>query len=58
MTLVLTKRLFQVHGSQSIEIIKDIPLVSGPGWSWKSKYTGVSENSMSFCMFGVNVEFN
>ncbi|KAF7762145.1 hypothetical protein Agabi119p4_8738 [Agaricus bisporus var. burnettii] len=33
-----------VHGSQSIEIIKDIPLVSGPGWSWKSKYTGVSEN--------------
>ncbi|KAF9034660.1 hypothetical protein BDZ89DRAFT_1130577 [Hymenopellis radicata] len=33
-----------LHGSQSIEILKKLPLVSGPGWKWKSRYTGVSEN--------------
>ncbi|KAJ7023440.1 peroxisomal dehydratase [Mycena alexandri] len=33
-----------VHGTQSIEIIKDLPLVSGPGWTMTTKYTGVVEN--------------
>jgi peroxisomal enoyl-CoA hydratase 2 len=33
-----------VHASQSIEIIKPIPTVSGEGWKWKSRYTGVTEN--------------
>lgn len=37
----------QVHGSQSIEILKPLPLSSGPGWKWKTKYTGISENSES-----------
>jgi peroxisomal enoyl-CoA hydratase 2 len=34
-----------VHGTQSIEILKQLPLVSGEGWKWKSRYTGVVENS-------------
>jgi hypothetical protein len=25
--------------------LKPLPLVSGPGWKWSTKYTGVSENS-------------
>ncbi|KAJ7178185.1 peroxisomal dehydratase [Mycena filopes] len=33
-----------VHGTQSIEIIRDLPLVSGPGWTMTTKYTGVVEN--------------
>ncbi|KXN88431.1 Peroxisomal multifunctional enzyme type 2 [Leucoagaricus sp. SymC.cos] len=33
-----------VHATQSIQIIKDIPLVSGPGWTWKTRYTGINEN--------------
>ncbi|KAF8639171.1 hypothetical protein AX17_001658 [Amanita inopinata Kibby_2008] len=33
-----------VHATQSIEILKELPLVSGPGWIWKSRYTGVVEN--------------
>jgi len=33
-----------VHGSQSIQILKDLPLVSGSGWTWTTKYTGVVEN--------------
>ncbi|KAF9077440.1 peroxisomal dehydratase [Rhodocollybia butyracea] len=33
-----------VHGSQSIEILKPLPSASGPGWKWKTKYTGLSEN--------------
>ncbi|KAJ7802522.1 peroxisomal dehydratase [Mycena olivaceomarginata] len=33
-----------VHGSQSIEILKDLPLASGDGWTWTTKYTGVVEN--------------
>ncbi|KAF8206748.1 peroxisomal dehydratase [Mycena galopus ATCC 62051] len=33
-----------VHGSQSIEILKDLPLVSGPGWTLTFKYTGIVEN--------------
>ena len=44
--LVNEKRvIFQVHATQSIEIVKDLPLVSGPGWKLKSRYTGVVENS-------------
>lgn len=34
-----------VHATQSIEVIKTLPLISGPGWKWKSRYTGVVENS-------------
>ncbi|KAF9077441.1 peroxisomal dehydratase [Rhodocollybia butyracea] len=33
-----------VHGSQSIEILKPLPLTSGDGWKWKTRYTGISEN--------------
>ncbi|KAF7297916.1 MaoC-like domain-containing protein [Mycena chlorophos] len=33
-----------VHGSQSIQILKELPLVSGPGWTWTTKYVGVAEN--------------
>jgi len=33
-----------VHATQSIEIIKPLPLVSGDGWKYKSRFTGVSEN--------------
>jgi hypothetical protein len=31
-----------VHATQSIEIIKPLPLVSGEGWSWKTRYTASS----------------
>ncbi|GJE93154.1 peroxisomal dehydratase [Phanerochaete sordida] len=33
-----------VHGTQSIEILKPIPEVSGPGWKLKKRIVGVSEN--------------
>ncbi|KIP02808.1 hypothetical protein PHLGIDRAFT_95571 [Phlebiopsis gigantea 11061_1 CR5-6] len=33
-----------VHGSQSIEVVKPIPEVSGPGWKLKRRIVGVSEN--------------
>ncbi|KAK0205526.1 peroxisomal dehydratase [Desarmillaria ectypa] len=33
-----------LHGSQSVEVLKKLPLVSGPGWKWTSRYTGISEN--------------
>ncbi|PBK63755.1 peroxisomal dehydratase [Armillaria solidipes] len=33
-----------LHGSQSVEVSKKLPLVSGPGWKWTSRYTGISEN--------------
>ncbi|KAJ7118444.1 peroxisomal dehydratase [Mycena crocata] len=33
-----------VHGTQSIEILKDLPLVSGEGWTMTTRYTGVVEN--------------
>ncbi|KAJ7167444.1 peroxisomal dehydratase [Mycena crocata] len=32
-----------VHASQSIQILKDLPPASGPGWTWTTKYTGVAE---------------
>jgi hypothetical protein len=34
-----------VHASQSIEILKEIPPVSGKGWKLTGKITGVHENS-------------
>ena len=37
----------QVHGSQSIEILKPLPAVSGDGWKIKKRLVGISENSMS-----------
>ncbi|KAH7928337.1 Thioesterase/thiol ester dehydrase-isomerase [Leucogyrophana mollusca] len=33
-----------VHGSQSIEILKDLPQVSGDGWKLKSKISAFHEN--------------
>ncbi|KAH7910910.1 MaoC like domain-containing protein [Hygrophoropsis aurantiaca] len=33
-----------VHGSQSIEILKDLPEVSGDGWKLKSKISAIHEN--------------
>ncbi|KAI0688603.1 peroxisomal dehydratase [Cytidiella melzeri] len=33
-----------VHGTQSIEILKPIPAVSGPGWRLRKRIVGVSEN--------------
>ncbi|KAL7284837.1 hypothetical protein ACG7TL_002150 [Trametes sanguinea] len=33
-----------VHGSQSIEILKPLPAVSGPGWKIKKRIVAVSEN--------------
>ncbi|KAL4071733.1 peroxisomal dehydratase [Scleroderma citrinum] len=33
-----------VHGSQSIEVLKDLPSESGPGWKLTSKVVGVHEN--------------
>ena len=37
--------ILQVHGSQSIEILKPLPAVSGPGWKIKKRIVAVSENS-------------
>ncbi len=34
-----------MHATQSIEVIKPLPLVSGDGWLWKTRYTGIAENS-------------
>ncbi|EMD36906.1 hypothetical protein CERSUDRAFT_114818 [Gelatoporia subvermispora B] len=33
-----------VHGTQSLEILKPLPAVSGPGWKMKKRIVGVSEN--------------
>ncbi|KAF7343269.1 putative enoyl-CoA hydratase 2 [Mycena venus] len=44
-----------VHGSQSIQILKDLPLVSGPGWTWKTKYTGVVENKSGIILTAENL---
>ena len=38
----------QLHGSQYIEIIKPLPLVSGDGWKLKRRLVGVHENSAFF----------
>ena len=34
-----------MHATQSIEILKPLPVVSGVGWKWKNRFTGVAENS-------------
>ncbi|KAJ6552216.1 peroxisomal dehydratase [Mycena vulgaris] len=44
-----------VHGTQSIEVLKDLPLVSGPGWTWKTKYTGVVENKRGIIVTAENM---
>ncbi|KAJ6457780.1 peroxisomal dehydratase [Mycena vitilis] len=44
-----------VHGTQSIEVLKDLPLVSGPGWTWTTKYTGVVENKSGIILTGENL---
>ncbi|KAF5373790.1 hypothetical protein D9758_000685 [Tetrapyrgos nigripes] len=43
-----------VHGSQSIQILKTLPLVSGPGWKWKTRYTGVAENKSGLVLTAEN----
>jgi len=50
----LSDALCQVHATQSIEILKDLPLVSGPGWKWTTRYTGVNENS-THCGHNIHV---
>lgn len=40
----------QVHGSQSIEILKPLPAVSGDGWKLKKRIVAVSENSTRFLL--------
>ncbi|KAF5389610.1 hypothetical protein D9757_004218 [Collybiopsis confluens] len=44
-----------VHGSQSLEILKPLPVASGPGWKWKTKYTGVSENKSGVIVTAENI---
>ncbi|PFH51168.1 hypothetical protein AMATHDRAFT_3299 [Amanita thiersii Skay4041] len=43
-----------VHGTQSIEILKALPLVSGSGWKWKTRYTGVAENKSGIVITSEN----
>ncbi|KAI9453068.1 peroxisomal dehydratase [Russula earlei] len=33
-----------VHASQTIEVLKPLPLVSGPGWKLKKRLTSIGEN--------------
>ncbi|KAJ7243599.1 peroxisomal dehydratase [Mycena haematopus] len=51
----MPKSIVAVHGSQSIEILKDLPLSSGPGWTWKTKYTGVVENKSGIILTAESV---
>ncbi|TEB32619.1 peroxisomal dehydratase [Coprinellus micaceus] len=44
-----------VHATQSIEILKSLPTVSGEGWLWKGRYTGVSENKTGIILFAENL---
>ena len=39
------KHTVQVHASQSIDILKEIPPVSGTGWKLTSRISGIHENS-------------
>jgi hypothetical protein len=39
------KHTVQVHASQSIDILKEIPAVSGAGWKLTSRISGIHENS-------------
>ncbi|KAI4520884.1 hypothetical protein K525DRAFT_257170 [Schizophyllum commune Loenen D] len=43
-----------VHGSQSIEILKPLPLESGPGWKWTSRYVAVAENKSGIILTAEN----
>ncbi|KAH9474604.1 putative dehydratase NIT22 [Psilocybe cubensis] len=43
-----------VHATQSIEIVKPLPLVSGEGWTWKTRYTGVVENKSGIILTAEN----
>ncbi|KAG7094860.1 hypothetical protein E1B28_005668 [Marasmius oreades] len=45
----------RVHGTQSIEILKPLPLVSGPGWVWKMRYTSVVENKSGLILTAENL---
>ncbi|EJD01869.1 peroxisomal dehydratase [Fomitiporia mediterranea MF3/22] len=44
-----------VHGSQSLEILKPLPLVSGSGWKVKSRIVGVHENKSGVIVDHENV---
>lgn len=44
-----------VHATQSVEILKPLPLVSGEGWTWKSRYTGVVENKSGIILTAENL---
>ncbi|KIL66063.1 hypothetical protein M378DRAFT_161290 [Amanita muscaria Koide BX008] len=44
-----------VHGTQSIEVLKDLPLVSGQGWKWKTRVTGVVENKSGVIVTNENL---
>ncbi|RDB17077.1 putative enoyl-CoA hydratase 2 [Hypsizygus marmoreus] len=44
-----------VHATQSIEVLKDLPLVSGPGWKLTTRYTGVVENKSGIILTAENV---
>ncbi|KAJ7914427.1 peroxisomal dehydratase [Mycena leptocephala] len=44
-----------VHGTQSIEVLKDLPFVSGPGWTLTSRYTGVVENKSGIILSSENI---
>ncbi|KAG6809634.1 hypothetical protein H0H92_015448 [Tricholoma furcatifolium] len=44
-----------VHGEQSIEILKELPLVSGPGWKFTTRYTAVHENKSGIIITAENV---
>lgn len=44
-----------VHATQSIEILKLLPLVSGKGWKWKSRYTSVVENKSGLILTTENL---
>ena len=43
--IALRHDLQKVHGTQSIEILKDLPPVSGKGWTLTRRISGVNENS-------------
>jgi len=44
-----------VHATQSIEILKELPHVSGPGWKWTTRYTGVVENKSGIILTAENL---
>ncbi|KAF7343266.1 putative enoyl-CoA hydratase 2 [Mycena venus] len=44
-----------MHGSQSIEILKDLPVASGPGWTWTTKYTGIVENKKGIILISESI---